>query len=336
MDIQKKIFDIIREQLSHNYLLVDVVGDILGIGSDSSYRRIRGEKKLTVTEVVKLCTYFNISIDFAMGNTMNNLLFKYNSLDMNNMNNYQEYIKQLTETISDLSNAKSKEMYFTAEDIPIFHFLPYRELMLFRVYIWFIAVSSGNTIDFKQFLDQIKNKNTLFDNYDKMLKGYNMISSTEIWTKGSIDPLLRLIDFYYDMGLFGSKEMATMLCSQLLSLIKNVHIWTENGKKNDASSYRLFLSPVNSDNCFMLLKKNGITTSVTIRLYTINSIITTNQTFCEKTDQWINNIISKSTLLSGTSARERNMFFKDAESKILNLVNKIKNPIPQSNEISHF
>jgi hypothetical protein len=112
-----------------------------------------------------------------------------------------------------------------------------------------------------------------------------------------------------------------------------VQAWTESGKKNEVSSYRLFLSPVNSDSNFMLLKKDGVIDSVTVKLYAVNSIITFNRLFCEKTDKWINNIMEKSTLLSGTSARERNVFFKEYESKILNLKNKIKGSNPPYSEV---
>jgi hypothetical protein len=323
MDFQKKIFKAIREQLTGIQQPVNVVSEVLGISLDASYRRMRGEKELSSTELIKLCSHFNISVDCLSGNVRNNLLFRYEPLDLENLNSYRAYIRHLTESVTALSIVGDKEIYYTSADIPIFHFLPCRELSLFKVYVWYAAVS-GNRTGFEKFLEQMKNENELFICYDRMVKSYNTMSSTEIWTESAIDPYLRLIDFYYGMGLLGNGDMAKKLCYQLTLLIKNVKTWAETGTKNSAGGkYRLFLSPVHPENSFMLLKKDGYS-SVTIKLYTTNSITTTSQSFCKETEQWINNIMEKSMLLSETSIRERNDFFKNIESKIQNLMNRIQ------------
>jgi hypothetical protein len=132
------------------------------------------------------------------------------------------------------------------------------------------------------------------------------------------------------MGVFGDSDMATTLCNQLLSMIKNVKAWAETGSKNEASSYRLFVTPIHSNICFTLFKKAGISSLVAIRLYTTNGINTTNPVFCAEAEKWVNNIITKAILLSGTSARERNTFFKNTESKIQKLKDNVKKRQPQN------
>ena len=61
--IQKTIFKEITKKLTGHQQLVDVVSEVLGKSSDSAYRRIRGEKELTLSESVKLCFHFDISLD---------------------------------------------------------------------------------------------------------------------------------------------------------------------------------------------------------------------------------------------------------------------------------
>lgn len=322
MNTQKELFDIIRKKLPSNLRLADVVGDLLKIGSDSSYRRIRGEKELTLSELTKLCNHFNISVDTILGNQKNNVTFKYNPLDLTDLNNYRIYIKQFTQSVNALSNAKEKVIYYTAEDIPIFHFLSFRELTFFKVYVWYNAVSNDE-ITYEKFVQQIENKKELFECYDKMFKSYTQIPSIEIWTASTITPILRLLDYYYDIGAFEKKETPVFLCNQLLQMTDKIIKWTETGKKENIADFKLYLSETNPENSFMILKNEGIT-STTIKLFTINSIITSNVSFCEETEKWVNNTISKSTLLSGASARERFKFFQTIKTQIGNLMERFE------------
>jgi hypothetical protein len=320
MDTQRELFEIIRKQLPEKQNLADVIGDTLGLGSDSVYRRIRGDKELTLTEFKKICFRFNISIDSVLENQNNNLMFRYNPLEMNNLKNYRDYIGQFCRTLSELSNSFNKHIYFSANDIPIFHFLPYHELTFFKVYVWFKAMSDVD-ITFNQFVDQIQDKEELFDNYKNMTSSYLNIPSTEIWSLETIDLIISLIYYYFDLGAFNSNT-AEILCGQLDELICKIEKWSEIGKKDNNTDYNLYLSATIPENSFMIIKKENIK-STTIKLFTINSILTTNNSICEETERWMNNLIAKSIPLSGVSARERFNFFLNMKDKINNLKDKI-------------
>jgi Tfp pilus assembly protein PilO len=55
MEIQKKLFEAIRKNLPSQYVLVDVISDVLKVGLDSAYRRIRCDKFLNINETYTLC-----------------------------------------------------------------------------------------------------------------------------------------------------------------------------------------------------------------------------------------------------------------------------------------
>lgn len=86
-DIQQRLFNHIKGLVPPNIALVDVVADVLKISNDSAYRRIRGEKPISLDEVGILATHFKISIDQVLhlktdaflfsGRITNNSDFKY-------------------------------------------------------------------------------------------------------------------------------------------------------------------------------------------------------------------------------------------------------------------
>jgi len=60
-DLQKELFVLIKNSLPPHISLVDAIADLLDISYDSVYRRIRGEKPITLNELKVLCEHFHFS-----------------------------------------------------------------------------------------------------------------------------------------------------------------------------------------------------------------------------------------------------------------------------------
>ena len=112
-----------------------MIAELLNLGSDAVYRRIRGEKELSLSETTKICTHFQISMDEILNHKSNGITFRYSTLDfVNDPRHYHRYIDQFAKNIELSAKAEDKEILFTAEDIPVFHFMPYPELIFFKLY----------------------------------------------------------------------------------------------------------------------------------------------------------------------------------------------------------
>ncbi len=61
--IQTELFRIIRTRVNDQLPLADTIAQVLGISTDSAYRRIRGEKEIGLEELSLLSTHFQISLD---------------------------------------------------------------------------------------------------------------------------------------------------------------------------------------------------------------------------------------------------------------------------------
>jgi len=324
MEIQKIFFETTKQRLNPNLRLVDVISDLLNIGSDSAYRRLRGEKELTLSELVKLSAYFNISIDSLLNYKSDNVIFKYTPLDFTDMQDYTSYIRSLSNLYEGLAKAKRKEILITAQDIPIFHFTPFVELTFFKLYAWNQSINR-NQISYDQFVSGL-DRDELSLIYDKIINSYSQIPSTEIWSENTIEPILRLFDYHLDMDCFESKQYPVLLCHQLLQLIENVELWAEKGCKEhngDVAYFQMYLSSVDMENNFVITKRDDVTTT-SVKLFTINGIFTSNDAFCEETERWIRSLISKSLYLSGSSDRERFRFFQQIKNKINDLLEKFE------------
>lgn len=323
MEKQKIFFEIAKNKLSPNLRLVDVICDTLNVSSDSAYRRLRGEKELTLSELVILCSHFDISMDSILNYESTNAIFRYASLDLSNIEVYYSYMDDLANLYEGLLHVKDKSILATAQDILIFHFLPYIEITFFKLYSWSHNISKDHKT-YEEFI-QILDKDRLEKTYSRIINAYKQIPSTEIWSINTIEPILSSIDYYYDMDCFESNKHPQIICYQLLQLIEDINKCAENEYKEFNGKrvpFRMYLSPINMENNFLITDRDGIKTT-SVKLYTINGIFTSNSLFCEETEKWIKNLISKSSNFSGASARERFKFFQLLKNKINYLIEKL-------------
>lgn len=315
----------IRLQISDQYRMVDIVEELLGISTDSVYRRIRGEKDLSFSELEKLCRHFRLSVDDVLNaKAGHGVFFQYTSVNMSDLPSYLHYIERLSGTLSALRHEKDCEMFFTAQDIPFYHFLKHTELLFFKLYVWYDVVNQDR-ISFQTFCERLDQKNILLL-YEQMYQSYMQIPGSEIWTTQTVDTILRLLDFYMETGAFDSKEIVMRLLNSLSQLLDSVSLCAVNGYKGDKKQtpFSLYACSVDLENNFMLTRR-GDYRICTIKLYTVNSVATDNEAVCRETEKWIKDLMLKSTLISGnTSGRERFRFFRTAKNKVMELMDKVE------------
>jgi plasmid maintenance system antidote protein VapI len=90
--IQTALFQAIKHRLPENFSFVHEIAELLGISYDSAYRRIRGDKPLTLVELIKLNEKFGLSVDTFLNVETNNVVFNCHAVDkLEYAKNYAPY-----------------------------------------------------------------------------------------------------------------------------------------------------------------------------------------------------------------------------------------------------
>ncbi|MDR0794496.1 MAG: hypothetical protein LBE79_00330 [Tannerella sp.] len=314
-DNQVMFFDLVQKELPTNHTLVDVISDLLGISSDAAYRRIRGEKLIDLEEAIHLSRHFQISIDSLASITPKDTLqCHYSPLDFNDPNCFSAFFQTWLSTIKSHKSLPGSEIKTLVSDIPLFNYFPCKDLMLFILFSWSKNVYCFSR-SFDEFIKSVE-KDKLIKYHEEIVHNFQQIPSTEIWTANTIEKFLYLLNFHYETGSFDDKNMPLLLCEQLLEMIEKLQNYTEYGKKNpQETNYQLYIYDFAIDNTMTILRHNKKTKFV-IKLYTLNNIMISDESFCQEMGRWINNIIDQSTLISGGSSKERYKFFHNQRNKI--------------------
>ncbi len=113
--LQIQLFHSIRSILPVNFSVVDVVAEKLEISTDSAYRRIRGEKTLSLDEVAKLCKHFQISLDNLMNLNSGGFIFNGSFVQPATFK-FDEYLNNIIQQVKYMNGFKERQMYQLCKD----------------------------------------------------------------------------------------------------------------------------------------------------------------------------------------------------------------------------
>ena len=324
MEEQKRLFEIIRTKLPKRLQLANEVQELLGVSADTAYKRIRGETDLSFSELVKVCRKYNVSLDEIVHKRSNQgALIHYAPVVFSNQESCIHYFQLLLEGLKHVKAAYEKEMINVAQVVPFYYFLKYPELTFFKLYVWSDMTDRSST-KFDGFLNSLE-KSKFTSVFEQIYDMQSFIPSKEIWSEQTIDTTLRLIEYYFEMGAFESKDTALFLLDQLSQLLDTMKQFADNGYKGGErkTPFELYVCSVDLGNAVVLTKSENHLSCI-IRVNAFNNIATDNELLCTGIQQWMNDLISKSIQISVISVKERVMFFQTLKNKINDLAQKIK------------
>lgn len=323
--LQIHFFERIKEIIPPSLSLVNEVADLLEVSSDSAYRRLRGETPLTIDELSVLCTHFKIGFDLFSEQTG---AVSFNFEQMHGTEGFKNYLLDIYNTLVYLGKAENAEVYYAAIDIPLFHHFNYPDLAAFKIYYWLKNILNVPYFENNKYSSQIV-PDDLKILAKQIYDAYCKVPGTEIWTKATINSSIAQIEYFWDSGLIQTKEVALQLCSQLEEELKTIQLQAEKGSKDISNSnvdFKLYLSDIEiGNNC--ILTRKGDSKTVYLSFHSFNKLATVNSKFCEDTFKWLNNLIRKSTLISGVSEKQRYIFFKYVFDRISKLKQRIETPV---------
>lgn len=327
-DIQIRMIRMIREQLPGHVSLVDEIADLLEISNDSAYRRIRGEKALSLQEVQKLAATYQISLDDLIGNPSNSVTFRTNFLSEGSYS-FVEWLKNVLDFTIEASQAEKVEAIFILNELTIFHLVQIPEVCAFKLFFW-----KKSNLDFPGYrelkfrIDDLEEEVlTLSKEINRHFVGINTIEFT---TEENLNSFLKQVMYYSEAGHFHSKQDALTLCEKLHDLVDHMHQQAALGFK-----FAYGTPPVGMEGNFQLfhndlilvdntiLVKAGDSCSTYLTSNAINLMQSRDKAFFDYNYAWGRNLQSKSVPISGTAEKERNRFFRILHEKIDVVANRL-------------
>lgn len=319
--IQAEIFQRIKSRMPMHASMAEEIAAVLDMSTDSAYRRIRGEKPLSLEEAHKLCSRYQLSLDQLLNQHAGAFLFTGNFVKTESFR-FDEYLANIVQQVKYMTGFAERQLIYMAKDIPIFHHFQFRELAAFKYYFWMRNILHQPSFATKKF-SVADYPDDYFELGKKALGFYNQLDTIEIWNIESINSTIRQVVYYQDSNVFSSEDEIYAVYDALEKLIDHLERQATEGCKfgvNDVSAtplgaYQMYFNEIVILENSLLALLNGTKTAFLIH-NVINVLITRDVAFCDNMYSYIQNLIKKSTLISTVSERERTRFFKYLRQKI--------------------
>jgi hypothetical protein len=328
-DLQVKLFQFIKSRIKDSVNPAEEIAALLDISTDSAYRRIRGEKQLSFEELTTLCSTYKISLDQVLDIQTGSFQFAGNLIDEKN-HRYNDYLKEMMHTMAYFASTEKKEFYFLSKDIPIFYHWQSRELACFKYFFWmsilvYFPEFRNKKVDMSAYADDIWNTG------QQIMEYYNTMDSFEVWNLESFSSTLHQIDYFREGNRFDSDKDILKVYEGVQGLLDHLEEqavlgykfkWNDPEKK-PMGKYHMYINDILILENTMFIKQDH-SKMVVMPHSGFNYMMSRDIRFCDNLDHYIQNLLSRSTLVSETSEKERSRFFRILRERIDRRKEKLK------------
>lgn len=308
--------------------MVDEVAELLKISYDSAYRRIRGQKVLSLGELQILSSHFNISLDTLFSLKNENVVFRDFLIGPDGIG-IKDWLKVILNDMNRIHAAKDKVIMYSAKDPPLFHYFQLPEIAAFKTFFWQKTLLQFPEFEGKKFsladIDQ-----EIRDLGLQCLAKYIRVPTIELWNVDTFIIVFSQMEYYWVSGLFENKEDIFILCEKFELWLRHIQKQAELGFKyiygtepvGIEDNFKLYLNEVVlNDNSIYVKMDDTCITYITDNVLSL--LITSDPVFCKQKEKFLNSLCQKSSLISHVNEKERSKFF----NRLIKRVEDFKNSI---------
>ncbi len=324
---QEAFVELLKNTIPSHLNLAEELSSRMSMSLDSVYRRLRCETDFSLEETMRISAQFNISITHLLTQESNLVTFRANSLNKET-NAFAEYLKVLHGDLTWISSSPDATVTYAAEDLPVFYHFFFPELARFKMVYW-----NKSIMNIPQFqglsVEDVTLPTTWVGEISKVREAFLSIPSVEIWHEDTLKSTIKQIQFYWAAGYFKDKNSILKILEELEGLIDMVKKQAEAGKKYNPITKEFSPMDYTLYSCDLMIGNNcvflkSIHKSASYLGYnTFNFIQTKNDSFNAQVEEWLNNLMSKSDMVSQISERVRNQFFRSMQLNIDRLKTQI-------------
>lgn len=303
MEYQKTFISIISTHLPKDVKLVDFISEIIHIGKEASYRRIRCEVEFTLSEIIIIAKKLNINLNsIIISEGGNKTVFNLRLLPIEEY--HESYVRRKKADLYLLEGFISGQCIISSinKSIP-------DELTFDMPYITKLKLLKNHfasTASIKQPLESI----TIPDNIKQVQQEYlNRISSVELiyfFDPMLFSPLVADIIFFSKLNLISIDEKK-QLQKELYRLLDRLADIAVNGSYKE-KQITLYVSYVTLDMSTLFIKDNNLKACI-IDLSHNNSLLSFDPSVCKNQEESFTSLKKFTSLISQSGEIDRVIFF---------------------------
>lgn len=298
--------------------IVSIISDVLCLGREAVYRRLRGDVKFSLEEISQLALELDISIDALIGQKDNQRsVIEMNLIEpkADFVESYHRKIKEYSLLWKKIAQKDNNASIISAfNKLPYIFYLHFENIAKFRLFKWAYQMRLIRDISFEEMdiSKELVQAQVNFILEIQKVKDTSLILGPSVFLSFIND-----VNYFYNLGLIDKNNVLNIKheLNELLSEMEKLSIFgMYNSSKTDV---RLYISNLEIDSTYILFKYNNFHYSH-VNVYDLGGIESQNKKLCESHVMWINSLKRYSTLITQSNEIERYHFFQEQRQSINN------------------
>jgi hypothetical protein len=204
-------------------------------------------------------------------------------------------------------------MTYAALDFPLFYIFMFPNVARLKSYYWgrsILGLPEFKAITYQQFLIPEERRALA----EEIVKAYIGLNSTELWSSTCYLSTLKQVQLYWETGVFTQADEALSVLNDLDRLLDYLVAQSECGRKiNPATgqpvggSFAWYITDLQvGQNVAYMQKPSGDQTFLSYNSF--NFLETTHPYFTQQTKKWMDELLTKSTLATGSGQAQRDKY----------------------------
>lgn len=297
--------------------LANVLIDILFIGKEAIYRRLRGEVPFTLNEAAIISRQLGISLDNTVGTKMTkNAVFNLSMIDIADpIEAYEKTISEFCNIYTSLKKVNNTEMGLAANLIPQIFYLKYPNLSKVRLFKWIYQNDKTNV--YNSYADLII-PNRIYDLQREYVRETQFIKSTMYILDNQIfTSFINDVNYFININLISQADVQ-LIKNDLLHLLDDLEECATKGKFKTGTNLQVYISNVNFEATYTYVS-SPIGNWASFRLFSINAIYSTDPLIHNYNREFILSLKKYSTLISESAEMQRIQYFNKQREIIQSL-----------------
>lgn len=293
--------------------VVKVLSDILSISREDVTRKLKGEELFTFYEIITISSQLDISLDrLKMNGSLITEPFRMKLIEyINPVETDFALMEEMTAIMRSFNGNSDSEAAEITNILPQPLYLPYKNITRFYLFKWKYQSSLNKAMPYKDVV--------LADKLLKIQAEYvewaRRIRASYIFDHLLFQYLVADIRYFYSAGLM-TREEVQLVKQDLLNVLdeiadlSNTGIFRETGKRVD-----IYVSYVNVGTNYVYVSAPDYHLTI-IKAFILNGIATTDKQVSEELKLRVQSMKRQSTLITGSSEKERVCFLEEQHKVI--------------------
>lgn len=308
--LSDELINIIRARTPGKEKAGHFLTDILPIGKEAAYRRLRGEIAFTLEEAATICKKLNISLDLLMGIRQENIYaFHLNITSGDPIQNYYESLLNINRSMSYITDGSDVCLYRAHRTLPQEFLYNYKFLSRVYTYILYYQLSPDSItpqpvksfaeLHIPEELVQAQQQAT------SNIQGYN---SSLILDKRIFIDYIEIVNYFHMLGLITRADI-DKIKGELMLVIDDMERCAVTGLSLEGKKMDIYLSHISFDCSYSFMESPGFSVS-SLGVFCVNYLAGQNAKVNGIQKDWIKSLMRFSSGISVSDELKRREFFR--------------------------